>query len=410
VVEASLVAAPGGYRRQPAGARPIRIAQIVTTLTAGAGGITLRGALGLDPERYATTIIAGESGRMMERAEEAGFEVVTLRHMGSSRRVHPWADVPTYRELASKLAAGRFDLVHTHSAKAGAVGRVAARRAGVPVIVHSFHGFPFHEFQSPPVRYALLTIERRLAQFTDYFLTDGTVVASEAVRLKLAPPERIRAIASPIDAIPPLSEEGRLRARRILGIPSSAQVVGTAARLEAQKAPRDMVEAISALRRRDVFMVWIGDGGLRAETARLIRKRGLEDRFLLLGDRSDVADLLPAFDVFALSSLYEGLPCAAVEAMTCGIPVVATAVNSVPEIVISGKTGLVARPGDPASLSRALAYVLDHPAEAARMAAAARSQVGSRFRPEALGEDLAEVYEIALRDSDRRRALTNGRR
>jgi glycosyltransferase involved in cell wall biosynthesis len=414
VSEASLVAVPLEYRRPSEAAqsrtRRVRVAQIVTTLTAGAGGITLRGALGLDPERFATTILAGESGRMTERAEQAGFEVVTVRALGPSRRVYPWADAPAYRELVSRLAAGRFDLVHTHSAKAGALGRLAARRAGVPVIVHSFHGFPFHEFQSPLVRRGLLTIERRLARFTDYFLTDGTVVASEAVRLKLAPPERIRAIASPIDAVPPVSEAGRCAARAALGIPQSARVVGTAARLEAQKAPGDMVEAISALRRPDVFMVWIGDGSLRAETERLALKRGLEGRFLLLGDRSDVADLLPAFDVFALSSLYEGLPCAAVEAMICGIPVVATAVNSVPEIVISGKTGLVARPGDPASLSRALGYLLDHPAEAARMAEAARAHVGDRFRPEALGEDLTEVYEIALRDSARRRALTTGRR
>jgi len=413
VSEASLVAAPGERRRQSAAGqastRPIRVAQIVTTLTAGAGGITLRGALGLDPERYATTILAGESGRMAERAEQAGFEVVTVRALGPSRRVYPWADAPAYRELVGRLTAGSFDLVHTHSAKAGALGRLAARRAGVPVIVHSFHGFPFHEFQSRLVRHGLLTIERRLARFTDYFLTDGTVVAAEAVRLKLAAPERIRAIASPIDAIPSVSEAGRRAARVTLGIPQSAHVVGTAARLEAQKAPRDMVEAISALRRPDVYMVWIGDGNLRAETERLIRKRGLEDRFLLLGDRSDVPELLPAFDVFALSSLYEGLPCAAVEAMTCGIPVVATAVNSVPEIVIPGKTGLVARPGDPASLSRALAYVLDHPAEAARMAEAARLHVGDRFRSQALGEDLAEVYEIALRDSARRRELLNGR-
>ena len=215
VSEASLVAAPLEYRRPSEAAqsrtRRVRVAQIVTTLTAGAGGITLRGALGLDPERFATTILAGESGRMAERAEQAGFEVVTVRALGPSRRVYPWADAPAYRELVSRLAAGRFDLVHTHSAKAGALGRLAARRAGVPVIVHSFHGFPFHEFQSPLVRRGLLTIERRLARFTDYFLTDGTVVASEAVRLKLAPPERIRAIASPIDAVPPVSEAAAMR-------------------------------------------------------------------------------------------------------------------------------------------------------------------------------------------------------
>ena len=98
-----------------------------------------------------------------------------------------------------------------------------------------------------------------------------------------------------------------------------------------------------------------------------------------------------------MSSLWEGLSCSVVEAMTCGIPVVATAVNSTPEIVVSGRTGLLARPGDPASLSRALAYMLDHPADAARMAAAAREAIGEQYRSNVLGQELTDVYETALR-------------
>ena len=158
------------------------MAQVVTTLSAGAGGITLRGALALDPDRYSTTILASEGGSLFERAEAAGLRVVPLRHMATGRGIYPWVDVHAFRELSSQLAAGKFDVVHTHSAKAGALGRLAARRLGVPAVVHSFHGFPFHDFQSRPVRRGLLAIERRLARMTDYFLTDGTMVAAEAIR------------------------------------------------------------------------------------------------------------------------------------------------------------------------------------------------------------------------------------
>jgi glycosyltransferase involved in cell wall biosynthesis len=386
-----------------ASVRQVRVAQVVTKFTTGAGGITLRGGLALDRERYSITILAAEGGSLAERAERAGLEVITLRHMAPD--LNPWEDVRGLWELTSHLQAGRFDLVHTHSAKAGAVGRMAARRAGVPAIVHSFHGFPFHEFQSRPRRRAYLAIERKLARITDYFLTDGTVVAAEAVRLKIAPPDRIRAIASPVDdGIPRASEAARRRVRRQLGVPQEAKVVGTAARLDAQKSPLDMVRAIADLGRSDVFMAWLGDGELRAETERLIQRKGLQDRFLLLGHRADAPNLLPGFDVFAMSSLYEGLPCAVVEAMTCGVPVVATAVNSVPEIVIPGRTGLLARPGDPVSLSRALSHVLDEPAEAARMALAARAHIGDRFLPEVLGGDLTEVYESVLRLASSRAA------
>ncbi len=384
--------------------RPLRVAQIVTKLTAGAGGITLRGAAALDPREYRTTILTAAESSLIAPAEAAGLEVIRLRHMARGRGLYPSTDTKGIRELLDHLRAGRFDVVHTHSAKAGAIGRLAARRAGVRAIVHSFHGFPFHQFQPAVVRRSLLTAERGLSRITDYFLADGTMIAAEAVRLRLAAPGTIRAIASPVDdGIAAATPETRRHARMLLGLPEHATVVGTAARLSQQKAPLDMVRALARLGRPDVSVVWIGDGELRSRTEREIRRAGLEGRFLLLGERSDVPALLPAFDVFALSSLYEGLPCALVEAMTCGIPVIATAVNSVPEIVISGRTGLLARPGDPATMAHALAFMLDHPAAAAEMAAAARSHIGAGFRPEVHARDLVAAYDLALELAGRRR-------
>lgn len=389
--------------------RPVRVAQIVTKFTAGAGGVTLRGALALDPERYATTVFTADGGSFVDQAEEAGLSVVIVPHLAEGRGVYPWVDVQAFRELSSQLARGEFDLVHTNSAKAGGIGRLAARSVGVRAVVHTFHGFPFHPFQSWPVRKSLEMIERKLGRMTDYFLAAGTVTAAQAVLLEIAPPERIRSIAPPIDvAVPADAEAARQAARRLLGIPAEALVVGTTARLDAQKAPLDMVKAFAAVGRRDVHMVWIGDGNLRARTERLIERQGIGDRFHLLGNRADVARLLPAFDVFALSSLYEGLPCAIAEAMTLGIPVVSTAVNSVPEIVLAGKTGLLARPGDPASLARALAYMLNHRSEAVRMAETARAYIGGRFRPDVFGRDLTEAYELALRFGSERARRNDG--
>lgn len=380
--------------------RPIRVAQIVTKFLAGAGGITLRGALALDQDRFAVTIMSAGAGPLagplMEAAERAGLGVVRLEHMAPD--LDPREDLKGIGELTAILRDGSFGLVHTHSAKAGGIGRLAARRAGVPAIVHSFHGFPFHEFQSAIRRRAYIAMERALGRFTDQFLTDGGQIAAEAVRLRIAPPERIRAIASPVDTdqISRLSPVTRAEARRRLGLSPKAQVVGSVGRLDYQKAPGDMVAALARMGRPDVRVVWIGDGPLRARVEAMTRRLGLADRFVLVGERADVPALLPAFDVFAMSSLYEGLPCAVVEAMTCGVPVVATAVNSVPEVVIPGKTGLLARPSDPGSLARAIGYLVDHPEEGTRMALAASAHLGDRFTGDALGRDLTEVYALAL--------------
>ena len=373
---------------------------MITRFIAGAGGVALRGALALDPTRYSVTILAAAGGPLLAEAEKAGFEVVRLRHMVPvvSLRTDPQA----LRELTGELRNGRFDIVHTHSAKAGALGRIAAYRVGVPAIVHTFHGFPFHDFQLWPLRAAYIQIEKRLGRITDQFLAVGGAVAAQAINLRIAPAERIRTIASAIDLnIPPASPGNRAAARRLMDLPDDALVVGTVGRLAPQKAPQDMVAAIAAMDRANVYCVWVGDGPMREDVARLVERRNLANRFLLLGERRDVAALLPGFDVFALSSHYEGLPCSLVEAMTCGLPVVATAVNAVPEVVVPGRTGMLVPAAAPALLGRALAYLLDHPSEGSRMAAAARVQLGDRFDPEVLGRDLAETYEMALTSSTR---------
>lgn len=383
----------GHVRAQP---RPLRVAHVNANFFAGAGGIMLREAVALRSYGFASTILVPHDGSLHGRAAEAGIDVVKLEGLRGGRHL-AMSEAAAFRELTAQLRAGEFDVVHTHGSKAGVLARLAAHRLGIPAIVHTVHGFPFHEFQSAPTRAALQMLERRLGRITDYFLTDGTFVASEAVRLKIAPPDRIRALISPIDSVPAATPDRRRLARQLLGLPENAPVIGTVARMAAQKAPLDMVEAFAKLDRPDAYMVWAGGGELRAKTEQAIRAKGLADRFMLLGDRNDVLRLLPAFDVFALASRFEGLPCSIVEAMTCGIPVVANAVNSVPEIVIAGKTGILARPNDPASLTRGIAYMLDHPDEAARMAAAARNHIGDQFRADRLGEELADVYETALR-------------
>jgi glycosyltransferase involved in cell wall biosynthesis len=379
---------------------------VITRFIAGAGGVALRGALALDRNEHSVTILSAPGGPLLAEAEKAGFKVILLKHMRPE--ISPRDDPRGLQELIHLLREGDFDVVHTHSAKAGALGRFAAHRVGVPAIVHTFHGFPFHDFQFGPVRSTYIALERSLGRITDQFLAVGGAVAAQAISLRIAPAERIRTIASAIELdILPASPGNRAAARHLMRLPEDVQVVGAVGRLAPQKAPQDLVAAIEAMGRSNVYCVWVGDGPLRQEVTRLIERRKLTNRFLLLGERHDVAALLPGFDVFALASHYEGLPCSVVEAMTCGIPVVATAVNAVPEVVVPGRTGLLVPANAPMLLGRALAYLLDHPAEGSRMSLAARTQLGDRFDPKVLGRDLAETYELALTSSTRivRKAL-----
>ncbi|NUR99589.1 MAG: glycosyltransferase [Kribbellaceae bacterium] len=369
----------------------IEVALIVTRFIAGAGGVALRGVLPLDPSRYRVTVITGQGGPLTDRAAAAGMRVLIEPSLVSP--LSPNDDRRALRQLTELCAAGGYDVVHTHSAKAGALGRLAAHRAGVPRIVHTYHGFPFHQFQNPLRRTAYIAIERRLARITDDVLAIGTGVATEALRLGLATPSTLRTVTPVVESVTvPQTDASRTAARAELGIGPAVPLIGTVGRIDYQKAPEHLIAAIAALRHTDAVAVWIGSGPGDREARALVRRLRLEDRFLFAGERSDVPHLLPAFDVFAMASRYEGLPCAVVEAMRCGLPVVATAVNSVPDLVIPGESGILVPPGRPPLLAEAIDELLTDRGKAQRMARRGQAAAGSTYDAESLAEVLDQVY------------------
>lgn len=367
-----------------------RVAHIITRCVAGAGGVAVRGAVSLPRDLYSSTLVVGSGDVLLDAARAHGVEVVVMPDLVSP--ISPAQDARAFRSLDSFLGSESFDIVHTHSAKAGVLGRVAASRAGVPRIVHTLHGFPWHDFQPAVVRQAYIRTERTLARITDAYLAVGTGVAVEALRRRVVRPDQLVTIGPAVEPAAVIaSPASRARARALLGLPEGATVVGTVGRMDFQKAPEVMLEALTRMRTPAV-LVWVGGGPLLEETARRAQAAGIRDRVVLLGNREDVPQLLPAFDVFAMSSRYEGLPCAIVEAQECGIPVVATSVNAVSDVVVPGVSGLLVAPQDPAQLAAALDHALTHPRQAASWAEHARAQLGTRYEAGTLGATLCEVY------------------
>jgi glycosyltransferase involved in cell wall biosynthesis len=383
----------------------VRVMVVVTRFMAGAGGVALRGALALDPERYTVSFVTG-GGRLTDDARALGFDVTVMPEMLPN--LSPRHDVRAFRMLKQLLLDRQPDIVHTHSAKAGGIGRLAASRVGVPFVVHTYHGFPFHEFQRPWTRAAYVATESYLCKRTDVVLAVGSAVAVEAIRRGITQPGQLRTISVAIDGSPPIvcTAATRAHARTMLGIAHDVPVVGTVGRLDYQKAPEDFVRAVGALRHRGALGVWVGGGPLRDNVERLVARSGLQDRVMLLGDRTDVPAILPAFDVFVMSSRYEGLPCAIVEAIAAGVPIIATAVNAVSDVVVPGETGLLVPPQQPASLAAAIDLVLDNPEGAMVRAARAKGLLGDRFQPAQLGVVLDEVYRLLPMADQRSRRIS----
>jgi len=333
----------------------VRVALVFDRFEGGPARAALTTALALAPEAYEHTVIAGTAGL------RAGVEVV----LASGTRA-----------LTEALAG--YDVVHTHG---GTAGRIAAACAGAPRVVHTWY--------VPP---RLTIAERRAARHTDAFLAVGMATASRALRLGLAPPERLRTIWPAVDL--PSLPGTRARARRLIGLPLGARIVGA---VGPASRPDVFARAIARLP-SNVYGVWVEDATTRpsGRPARRLAERLVEnfggERVLWLGRRDDVADLLPGFDVLAMTGRHEGIPYAAVEATAAGVPLVGTVARSGPDIIRAGETGLLTAPRDPRRLADAITYLLDNPAEARRMSRAARARVMDRCSPESLAVTLSEVY------------------
>jgi glycosyltransferase involved in cell wall biosynthesis len=387
---------------QPRSTR-IKVLHVITRFWAGAGGNTLLSAVGMDPERYDVWVAGSPGGPLWERADREGVRTAQL---GRFREVlSPVDDAYVLQQLVRLIQRERFTIVHTHSAKGGFLGRLAAQMCGTPVVLHTFHGFSFHDFMGAPRRRAYLALERMVAPMAHRFIAVAPQVAREAVMMKLARPGMVSVVPSAVE-LESIPTRQSLSVRQELAVPKDATIVGTVGRIDLQKAPLDFVRmaAIVARVRPDIRFVMVGDGPLLEDVKDEARRLGVE--ILLTGFRPDAPAVAATFDVYVNSSLYEGLGRGLTEALASARPVVATAVNGVPDLVEPGSTGLLASPADPEALAAGVLWLLDHPDEARRMGEQGSARVRSLFDPASMCAAIDEIYSglLGLQPSHPRRS------
>ena len=319
------------------------------------------------------------------------------------RSVHPLADLRARRALRRLIEQLEPDVVHTHSSKAGVLGRLAATAAGTPV-VHTVHGWSFHDGQPRAVRRAVVELERYLAARTDRLVVVTDVDARLGLEAGIGRREQYRTVRSAvdIDGIAQRTADGST-VRHELGLDPSAFVVGSITRLASQKDPETLVTGFAAFAATapDAVLVVVGDGPLAETIVVRVAELGLQDRVHLLGARGDAAGLLGAFDVFVSPARWEGLPRTVLEAAVAGVPIVTTPVGGVPEVVEHDRSGLLVEVGDSAGLGEALSVLHADPALRAHLANGARRRVGAEFDVTTMAERLVEVWgEVAGRPAE----------
>jgi glycosyltransferase involved in cell wall biosynthesis len=377
--------------------RRAKVVHLITRLElGGAQQNTLYCVLHHDRARFEVGLVAGEGGLLDSKAREIPDADVVLvpwlRHA-----IAPLHDAFAIPRLARRLAG--VDLVHTHSSKAGILGRAAARLAGVGAVVHTVHGWSFNAFQPSAQRRLYVALERAAAGVTDRLICVSSADRELGLRSRIGEPSRYRIVRSGIDPTAFAPAPGaRERAREALGFAPGTVVVGTIANLKPQKAPLDFVEAARLALARDPSLrfVFAGDGELRPEVERAIARAGLGGSVLLLGWREDVADVLAALDVFLLTSLFEGLPRSVLQAIAAERPVVVTDTGGTAEIVENGVTGFLVPPGDPAAAAAAVVALAGDPALRARFAASARGRLGDEFDVGRMVREVEAIYDELL--------------
>jgi glycosyltransferase involved in cell wall biosynthesis len=313
-------------------------------------------------------------------------------------RISPWCDLRFLVHLLRLLQREHFDIVQTSAAKASLYGRLAGRLAGVPVVIYTANGFPFHDFMHPVLHWGLTRLEKVMSRCcTDMVVSVSEADSRHAVTAGIVPAERITTIHNGIDLLRAMPN--RQAARHALGLDVRKSVVGMVGRLSPQKAPEDFLQvaALVAQQFPEATFLIVGDGPLRPGLERLAGNLGIEGQVRFLGFRNDIPLVMSALDVFALTSLWEGLPFAILEAMAAEKPVVATSINGVPEVVVHGQTGFLAPPRAVKELAAHIGTLLGDPASARAMGQAGRRRVQEHFTLERVIARLSDVYEALYR-------------
>ncbi len=384
--------------REPGGrGRRVRVCHIITLLElGGAQQNTLHTVANLDRSRFEPILVAGRGGILGgEAGRSHGLETLFLPDL--VREVDPRRDLLALFRLLAFLRQRRPEIVHTHSSKAGILGRWAAFLAGVPVIVHTIHGFGITPEQGGARRWIFRSLESATSAVTTRFLAVSKSNLEEGVATGLFPRGRATLMRSGVDLASFRNGASAGDLRGVLGIPAGAPVAGMVACLKPQKAPLDFVAVAERVARRvaDAHFLLVGDGELRPRVQEAVAQSGLGGRFHLLGWRRDIPSILKNLSVLVLTSLWEGLPRVVPEAMAAGLPVVATRVDGTPEVVREGETGYLAEPHDVEALADRVAALLADPALARRMGERAREEVGD-FDIDAMVRKQESLYQQLL--------------
>ena len=384
---------------------PLRIMHVSTRLILGGSQEnTVLSCEGQADRGHAVSLvygpIYGPEGSLLERARSHGG-IETIQTPRLVRPVNPVKDLRCYRDLRRLIADWKPDVVHTHSSKAGVLGRFAAWTQDVPCVVHTIHGLPFHPYQSRVKNLLYVAAERAAARRCHRIVVVAEAMREQALAEHIGTAGQYVTVLSGMDTATFLeSGQHRDAVRAELGFGPDDFVLGTIARLAELKGHDDLLDALGPVMRtrENLKLLWIGDGWWRTRLLRRVAQMHLADRVVHTGlvEPARIPGLLAACDALAHPSYREGLPRAVPQALLSGVPVVVYDIDGANEACSQGRTGRLVEPGDLAGLRDAVQWMMDNPRERAAMGERGREACRERFDASTMVEKLEKVYASVL--------------
>jgi len=347
----------------PPARRGVRVLRLFSRLNVGGPSVhVILLTAGLEDRGYETRLVIGQEspreGNLFDLAARKGVACIAMPGLG--REVRPWRDLRALIGLYRMMRRFRPQIVHTHTAKAGMLGRLAARAARVPVIVHTFHGHVLRGYFGPLTTAFYRAVERRLGASSDVLVAVSDAVKSDLVALGVAPAAKIRVIPLGLDLEPLAAALPRGSLRREAGVPDGAPLVGIVGRLAPIKDVGTFLRAAAMVRAEmpEVRFAVVGDGEERARLEAERTRLGLDDCVFFHGWRRDMAAVYGDLDVVVNCSRNEGTPVALIEALAAARPVVATRVGGTPDLLGEGRRGLLVPEGDATALAAGIVDVM----------------------------------------------------
>jgi glycosyltransferase involved in cell wall biosynthesis len=387
-------------------AERVKVMRVIARLNVGGPALHVAYlTAGLADRGYDTTLVAGTLARGEESmsyvAQQRGVRIEPLEEL--HREIAPLRDVRAILRLARLIRREQPSILHTHTAKAGAVGRIAALLAGgarPPILVHTFHGHVLRGYFNPLTTLGFRILERRLARFTTMLVAVSPEVRDDLVGLGVASPDKFAVVRLGIELSERVSSDSGARedTRRALGVPPDAFLVGWVGRMTAVKRTRDVLRTFRALLDggTDAYLVLVGDGPDREPLERHAHELGVTRRCLFVGYQNDVARFYDAMDVLLLPSVNEGTPVSVIEALAAGRPAVATRVGGVPDVIRDGIDGFLVEAGDTETLAARLGELASDPERRREMGSAGQTRVLDRYGVDRLIDDIDSLYRRLL--------------